>query len=230
MKLRGDTIVMIALTARTRCGPRRTEPVVYEPGVDHLGFYWVGEELQKIPTARSTGQTPNVQLRWRRPSTSPRPNDDYRATSGRLLRFVHRLHGPPARSRGPGKYDVPAHRATTAAAMWLDGEKVLDHDGLHGALVLRGHVSTLEKGYHALVCPALREQGRLRSSSLEWRPPGEERLPPASTMRNRVCDAQGGRPGRRAGQEAQVMTKAVLRDDRRATAVPLVERASEPTT
>ena len=133
---------------------------VYEPGLD-LRIYSVGADLQIIPEL-VRGQTPNFNVLA---ASLDLKDADFGGLEDHFLTIATaRLHVPRA-----GSYRFRLI-SDDGSALFLDGKKVLDFDGLHGPSALETGID-LEKRIYRLEVRHFENGGGARLA-LEWRQPG----------------------------------------------------------
>ena len=131
-----------------------------EPGVT-LRVFDVQTALDRLCTLKPA-QTPNIDR------LKPTINWSTAADFGFEDNFVAEVTGNVSVTTA-GSH---AFRLTSddGSRLWIDGNLVIDHDGLHGATPKEGSV-TLAAGYHALRIEHF-ERGGGQQLTLDWRPPG----------------------------------------------------------
>ncbi|MFI7118611.1 family 16 glycoside hydrolase [Amycolatopsis sp. NPDC049868] len=131
-----------------------------QPGVT-LRTYDLQRELTKLCAIKS-GQTPNVD------KLMPTINWTTTADFGLDERFVSEVIGN-INIATAGQYEF---RLTSddGSRLRIDGQTVINHDGLHGATPATGSVQ-LSTGYHALRIDHF-DNTNDQQVTLEWRPPG----------------------------------------------------------
>ena len=148
-----------------------------EPGVT-LRTYDVQVPLEEICTLKA-GQTPNVDRLM--------PTIDW--TTADQFGFENRFV-----THAIANIDVPqdgtyAFRLTSddGSRLAVDGQEVIDHDGLHGATSRDGSVE-LTAGYHSLFVEFFERDGG-QQLTLSWRPPGAAEF---SVVPNSVLSTDAG--------------------------------------
>ncbi|MFJ2950614.1 family 16 glycoside hydrolase [Streptomyces sp. NPDC087226] len=134
-----------------------------EPGVT-LRVFDVQVPLEKICTLKP-GQTPNVDKLM--PAVDWSTTDDFGGFNDNFVTQVTgNVHAP-----ADGSYTFRLS-SDDGSRLLIDGEVVIDHDGLHGAEPKDGTVQ-LTEGIHALRIDHF-ERGGDQALNLAWRPPGAE--------------------------------------------------------
>ncbi|WP_218566640.1 family 16 glycoside hydrolase [Vallicoccus soli] len=131
-----------------------------EPGVT-LRTYQLGQALDRLCVLKD-GQTPNVDKRM--PVVDWTTAEQFGAEDNFVSEVRGNLHVP-----ADGEY---AFRLVSddGSRLSIDGQVVVDHDGLHGAEPKDG-TTTLTAGPHALAIDFF-EAGYGQQLTLQWRPPG----------------------------------------------------------
>jgi hypothetical protein len=167
-----------------------------EPGVT-LRVFDVQTELDKLCVLKA-GQTPNVDKLL--------PTIDWSGGEFEISDFfVSEVTG----NLNVTTAGVHAFRLTSddGSRLWLDGTRVINHDGLHGPTPLEGSAD-LGVGYHALRIEHFDRAGG-QQITLEWRPPGatDFSVVPNSALSTdadvvrvtapgrKECEASGDTPG-----------------------------------
>ncbi|MFG2517314.1 family 16 glycoside hydrolase [Streptomyces sp. NPDC048584] len=134
-----------------------------EPGVT-LRVFDVQVPLEKICTLKP-GQTPNVDKLM--PAVDWSTTDDFGGFNDNFVTQVTgNVHAP-----ADGSYTFRLS-SDDGSRLLIDGEVVIDHDGLHGAEPKDGTVQ-LTEGMHSLRIDHF-ERGGDQVLNLAWRPPGVE--------------------------------------------------------
>ncbi len=187
--------VLVPLTAGTntvdlRTGPDNNGPInidhivvarattITEQGVT-LRIFNVNTALQKLCTLKP-GQTPNADVL--RPTIDWTTAADWESyTTNYLAQVVADLDIAQA-----GAYTFRL-LSDDGSQLWIDGQQVIDHDGVHGATTKDGDV-TLTAGSHALEVRYFQVTGGARLQ-LQWRRPGQTTF---ETVPNSVFSVEGG--------------------------------------
>ncbi|RSM59173.1 hypothetical protein DMH03_25220 [Amycolatopsis sp. WAC 01376] len=158
-----------------------------QPGVT-LRTYDLQREITKLCTIKS-GQTPNVD------KLMPTINWTTTADFGLGEQFVSEVIGNIDIATA-GQYEF---RLTSddGSRLRIDGQTVINHDGLHGATPATGSVQ-LGTGYHALRIDHF-DNLHDQQVTLEWRPPGAAgfALVPASVLSTDADVVRVTAPGRK---------------------------------
>nr|WP_234319980.1 PA14 domain-containing protein [Streptomyces sp. SBT349] len=154
-------VLLTALVLGTLAAPAGAADLPpQEPGVT-LRTFDVQTPLDEICTLKP-GQTPNVDKLM--PTIDWQSTEDFGVSDNFVSQVIANINVPEA-----GDY---AFRLISddGSRLLIDGQLVIDHDGLHSAEPKDGSIQ-LASGYHALEIDYF-EQSADQVLSLQWRPPG----------------------------------------------------------
>ncbi|MGY0539332.1 family 16 glycoside hydrolase [Nocardioides sp. YJ-D4] len=158
--LAGLSVVAALLGSGPATAAEQADLPPQEPGVT-LRTYDMARPIDQLCTLRA-GQTPNVD------KLTSLIDYDSPADFGLADRFIsHALANLNIATAG--SYDFRLI-SDDGSRLVIDGEEVIDHDGLHGETAKDGTV-TLSEGYHDLRVEHF-EDGGGEVLRLQWRPPG----------------------------------------------------------
>jgi cytochrome c len=130
-------------------------------------FYLVDQPLEKLPIL-VVNQTPNVSVVVPTLDIESDKNDASATTADLRYTFLSRVEGV-LRIEEPGEY-VLRLTSDDGSRLWIDGEPLIDHDGLHSA-VEQDAALELDRGDHALFVEHFQTYGGF-VLRLEWKRPG----------------------------------------------------------
>ncbi|HWO65962.1 MAG TPA: family 16 glycoside hydrolase [Umezawaea sp.] len=154
------TVLLVALLGLVVATPARAAVPPQEPGVT-LRVFDVQTSMSRLCTLKS-GQTPNVDKLM--PTINWSTTDEFVVNDYFVSEVTANINIATA-----GTYQF---RLTSddGSRLSVDGNRVIDNDGLHGPTAVTGSVA-LSTGYHALRIEQFENVGG-QQITLDWQPPG----------------------------------------------------------